>query len=372
MADRQVTVKVAIKPAEADPLRKVFQKIRDESVTTERGISRDLSKLRESYKPLFPGRALGAGGSGLGATLAKAFGGGNNPYGGLSAPNVVGGKLGNIAAPTSGIAGLVGQHFGGATGAGVGKLLGAVGPALGAAGAILAAGTAIAESLKSAALSTAALASPGTVKLLNVTLEDLGGVIGRVAVPFVEVVTEEFRLLGDVLATILPSTEDLRAALGPIREVVGGLRDILAEVAPLLRTVVTTGLHAFAEALRAVTYPLRFAVSLLRELGLIGGQQLNSSIGAAARPVSTHTDAVAFARETYQEIASNLAAQGGGPAPETAVDEAAAAAKVCAAYLRNIVDWTKERKADVQALPSQAAGAAWNLTGGIVRAMVGF
>lgn len=73
----------------------------------------------------------------------------------------------------------------------------------------------------------AAKASPAVFKQFQVAIEDVQGVIGQRFVPVLEVMTDFVRLFGDVLHTILPDIQTMRAMVAPIRMFFSALREEL-------------------------------------------------------------------------------------------------------------------------------------------------
>ena len=160
-----------------------------------------------------------------------------------------------------------------------------------------------------------AVSNPGIVKRFTLALQDMWGVLGHRLAPIVELFTKALRFLGDVLAAILPSSQDVRDALAPINDIFEDLYDIVAEVAPLLREVFKLLVQGFAVALKALLTPLRVLVQFMRGLGLIGnegGKVKGGSVGAAARPAAFE-GVEDYARKVYTTI---LSSQGMEKTPE--------------------------------------------------------
>jgi len=137
-----------------------------------------------------------------------------------------------------------------------------------------------------------AVASPGAFRQWEFVLRDVSGVIGQTLIPVLALMRDGMRLFGDVLANILPSTQEMAQALAPLREAFGDLaRDIrvlLAEIGPTIRYLVTSALANLATELSLVAKATDNAVWALRHLvpilGFLGGStEARSSVGAAAR-----------------------------------------------------------------------------------------
>ncbi len=276
MAQRQVNLRLNLQPGSPQPILNLFRSLVPVSAATGQQIGRNLAQGFAHLRPATAAGAGGPGGGGIGSTLAGAAGG------------LVGGGVGLAVAAVSGVVG---------------------------------AAVALGETIKDTALATVSKASPATMARMNQAWDDLLAVIDRSLVPVVELLTDSFRLLGGFLAGILPSAAEFRAALQPLRDFFEELRPVLAEIASVLKEVLKVGLKALAEALRLVLTPLRWLIGLAKQLGLLSGEQkLPSSVGAAARPASIHTDAISFAQQTYGKILSSF---GGGSSPEERQAQAA-------------------------------------------------
>lgn len=165
------------------------------------------------------------------------------------------------------------------------------------------------------AIGLAQKASPGTVQRFQLVLDDTAAVIGHKMIPVVELLGKVTRGVGDFLATMLPSTQEFRAALAPIGEAFDDVKKALAPVAVLLRAGLTVGLKMLGELLKSLANAVKFLTAPLRALVDELGINLNSSVGAAARGVSFST-AGAAAKQVYQAAAN----MGVDPAVRTAMN----------------------------------------------------
>jgi hypothetical protein len=150
----------------------------------------------------------------------------------------------------------------------------------------------------------AAVASPGQFQVWQIALEDVQGVIGQRFLPILDTMREGVRLFGDVLATFLPTGEEVREAMTELRAVFAEMgremRAAAAEMGPQIRGALIEGLktlaHWAAVAARAVgilaTRLARTFAPAARAgtLGVYGGAAAGpgaeSSYGAAARAAS--------------------------------------------------------------------------------------
>lgn len=241
-----------------------------------------LEKQKEAAYAAERNRQQGVGTIG---NLFKGFGAGKGMDAFQTMARQAGGGL-------SGMANVFGKVLG--SGGSVTQGLGAVAKAAGPLGvALVTVGGALSK-LYDIGMAGVAKASPGTAARLTRAWDDVHAVMGRMFIPVVEHVTSAVRLMGDVLAGILPSTQDVRQALAPLGEVFLSLRESASDAAPVLRflgkvalgivqiaTTVFAKLFVFFSKLARIISPLH---ALGRLLG--GGQGLPSSVGAAAGTAS--------------------------------------------------------------------------------------
>lgn len=145
----------------------------------------------------------------------------------------------------------------GAIGKGGKGILGAGGFGIGAAATVAgAAGLGIAAVSKS---------NPGTYDRFTRTIEDVMAVFGQRLAPVLEIVTEAFRLIGDVLHTILPSGQEFREMLKPISDLFGALRPILGMVATLLNGVLGAAIKVVGFALNGLATAIKWVAEKMGE-----------------------------------------------------------------------------------------------------------
>jgi hypothetical protein len=250
-------------------------------------------------QPATPSVVLPAGtGAAIGQQLAQALAGASQGKTGT------GPASGSAASFGKAVASLAGSSKGGgganvAAGAGAGaagglaKSLGGLAEVAGPVGLAIAgvvAGLGLAyeafNKLTDTVVGFVGKANPVYVQRWQFALDDAQAVIGQKLVPVLDLMTEGVRLVGDTLATILPSASDVKDALSPIAEALKDVRSEAATLAPVIRQLISTGLGTLKIALQVATLPLRAFAALLRGLGVIGEDKLTSSVGAAARPAS--------------------------------------------------------------------------------------
>ncbi len=158
------------------------------------------------------------------------------------------------------------QAAGGLKGAGaeVGALgtIPGVGPALAGISAVSKA----LSVLGSTAESTVGKFAPGALLRFNYVMDDVQATIGEALLPVLNLMTDGMRLVGDTLASILPSTDDMTAALSPISEIVDTLREALGEVAPDLKDLGKTLLQGLAVGLQLAADGVKLLVKFLEAL----------------------------------------------------------------------------------------------------------
>lgn len=268
-------------------------------------------------------------GRGAGLTPASGLGGGGkgtSPAGGTanqeSGPGLLGG-LGNVLSAVTGPVGMAVAGFTAAAGA---------------------------------TMKFVEAANPGAVERFNIAMKDTVAVVGHALTPVLEILTGVVRLVGDVLASILPSAEEMREILKPVSEALKELREDIKPLIPILRDQLYIGLKMFAEAVKLAMIPMKVMYKLLG--GLLGaGEELKSSVGAAARSISFTTQE-AFAKSVYQAAFKNT--QGAGEAKPTKpittyLDEIGETLDEIAGFVRGIADF---------AVNSSPLGMLKNLTGG--------
>ncbi len=170
------------------------------------------------------------------------------------------------------------------------------------------------------------LSSPGTFRLWEYALTDSQAVIGHSFTPVLELMTEEVRLFGDALASVLPNTEETRRGLAPLAEAMkefnGAARDALKELGPSIRVFLVASLYDLSAILKVTAYQVTVLTRSLegqaRIMNALTGQkpEARSSYGAAARPATFMSDE-SYLNKIY-EGAFSLPAQGAKPEERTA------------------------------------------------------
>lgn len=215
----------------------------------------------------------------------------------------------------------------GMQGAGIGidKLLmglGKLGPYAAVAGAAIGVAAAATIGMWKAMVSLASAASPVAAERYAKAWSDLSAVVGRVFVPVLEIGTDAVRLFADFMATILPSSSQVREALAPLKDVMGDIRIALADVAPLIKMWLVDQLRMAALAIKFFSDQIRQMIAIARAMpggqvlfgtaALAGGGGLASSFNAA--PTGRSFIGLEDLRE--KNILANMDA--GGSAPPTA------------------------------------------------------
>jgi len=131
--------------------------------------------------------------------------------------------------------------------------LGKLGP-YAAVAAVALAGVGIAlkgvEKVANVVIGLAAKASPMAFERFQLAVDDTQAIIGRVFVPVLEQATQGVRLVADVLASVLPTQQEMRAVMRELDPVFKSLRESATEIAPIIRDVAVVHLKAAAIALK--------------------------------------------------------------------------------------------------------------------------
>jgi hypothetical protein len=111
--------------------------------------------------------------------------------------------------------------------------------------------------------------NPVAVERFNYILKDVTAVIGDRLQPVLETVGVAFRLIGDVLETILPSQAEMAELMKPINEMFHTLREAIAPLAPLFREMASVELQGFVMALDLAAKSIHsFAETAFRVAGM--------------------------------------------------------------------------------------------------------
>lgn len=217
-----------------------------DSSNLEAGINSAKTKLQNTAK-----KTMLAPGSGPGRGIMDVLPA-DKPGGGIFANLFSGGSL------TSGL---------------VGGLTKALGPMAAVLGPIAIAGAAAAYGLKQVfdgmvaganlVISLASAASPRAAERWQQVLTDITAVIGRVFVPVLELWTAELRLLGDMLATMLPSMGDVREAFKPLMEVMPEIKEALMPVVMLLKNEFKEALAKIAAIIKLTAMAIKATADIL-------------------------------------------------------------------------------------------------------------
>lgn len=164
------------------------------------------------------------------------------------------------------------------------------------------------------AVQLAAKAQPGRVKLLQLALDDTAATIGHRMVPIVELLTRVVRGLGDILNSVLPSTEEFRSALAPIGEAFEDFKSAMRPIAVIIKTNLSVGLSLLGDLLRGAATAIKVLTEPLGQLANFAGLKMTSTEGAAARSVSFQ-DTKAYLFSAYAAIGGSA---GTDPSRKTA------------------------------------------------------
>lgn len=168
-------------------------------------------------------------------------------------------------------------------------------------------------------------ASPGIITQFTIALEDFQATVGQAFLPIVELMTHGVREFADILANLIPNTQEVKDALGNFTgafvDLMAELKDLFVELGPLIRTGFISALRMLGTAL-AVTMRqvqmlvtvFRFLVepimSVLRLLGLVGEEDKGRTRATAAR-----TPTMGSIEEYQRRLQLQTAGQGVGIGP---------------------------------------------------------
>lgn len=189
--------------------------------------------------------------------------------------------------------------------------------------------------------------SPVDMMMFDFVLRDIQGVLGERLAPVMELVTKGLRLIADVLDTILPSSTQFEGALKPLSEAFDMLRDVFADIAPLLQDIMVVALQAFAVALRVAIYPLQLLVELLRAIGIIGApgdKKLRDSFGRGGQPAHFTTG-----EQMAQDLYSKAFSVGKGADPQLKMSDDISAIRGFVQGIANVLNVPKNIRGAIEA-----------------------
>ena len=229
----------------------------------------DLATAKEGGRQT-PWKTLGGAAMDIGRSLP-----GGGMLGGIG--NVVGAATGKGASAVSGALGGLGMS---AAAAGpIGAIVAAVPAVIGSLGQFAGA----LDQLKGTIVSLAGFASPGALIRWNLAMDRATATLGRSLIPVLDTLTHGLQIFGDVLASVLPSQAEMRAAMEPVNQALRELRPVLADMVPLWKELANVGLRSFAKALELATAGMRVSsnvsLALQRSAAGLWGFQLPEGKG---------------------------------------------------------------------------------------------
>lgn len=389
--ERELNFKLNVKQVNADAMKTAF-----------RGVTQELDKQQQkadkikdtlagvkvpTSKPVPPlpglkvptGKAmpslLPAGFTGRLPSLAlPAAGQGKLPF---ALPGL--GQTGKTAlsALGGGMKGIGGMIAGGGPGAalsGLGGSLGSLAGVAGPAGMAITAVAAAVSGLAKAAISLGGAASPVALQRYELALADTQAVLGRIFVPLLEHMGDAMRLVGDVLASVLPSTAEMRDATEPFRDALKDLKAIFTDLAPAIKIAIK-GMLVIQKALWKIAmtvglFQIRAAAAVAKATGALPAnkQGLKSSVGASGRRV----DFVGL--EEYAKQVYKAAAAGGTQSVEEKMSQDIG---IIAEVIQRIADYIgagKKAADTAKGVASQVPnvlGMAYDPAGSVINALRG-
>lgn len=195
--------------------------------------------------------------------------------------------------------------------------LGSLGPHAAIAAAGIGAVVGGLYALHSAAVSFGGIRDPAALERYNVAWNDLNATIGRAFLPVLNQMTEGMRLAGDVFASILPDQAEFEAVLRELQPVFDDLRDVLADIAPLVKQELITALRLMALSIKIMVEAIKPYLKALNAVAaLLGGGEDRKELDKAdiaPRPAAY----MGFEDLQKSNILASYA-QGSNPAEQTA------------------------------------------------------
>lgn len=141
------------------------------------------------------------------------------------------------------------------------------------------------DMLKDAVFGLAGAADERSLKEYNEAWADMAAVVGRVFVPILDSATEGVRLFADFLATILPSTEEIRSIFGDTG-MWDEVREALTVIAPIVKLVLVEHLKLAAFALKELARNINFMLDVASRLPVVGNliQAMKTAVNTGVIP----------------------------------------------------------------------------------------
>lgn len=118
------------------------------------------------------------------------------------------------------------------------------------------------------AVRLAGVFSPAHLKQFEMATGMVQATIGRRLVPVLELFTEVTRGLAEVLANVLPSADDVREAVAPLKVAFAELKESMILLAPVIRDSITHNIRILGAALQALDVQLTPILMGMRLLGM--------------------------------------------------------------------------------------------------------
>ncbi len=164
----------------------------------------------------------------------------------------------------------------------------------GVAGAVGAVSGGVGGEMQSAVLGAVGKFNPAVVMQFEDALDDIQATLGKFLLPMVEHWTEAMRLAGDVLASILPSSQELRAVMAEYKPLFSEIRTVMSALAPIIKDALVTTMRLWATEIGLVVTVIKETIDWLRKnvpnmetiFGKKGGEDTLSKRTLAARQYS--------------------------------------------------------------------------------------
>ncbi len=257
----------------------------------------------------------------------------------------------------------------------LGGVLEGLGVALAAITAGIVGAIAIFNKMTDSIASFVAVASPGVFHQWQIVLQDIAGVIGQTLTPALVLLRDAFRFFGDILATLLPTAQELTEMLTPLRDIFDefaqSVRELLDEMGPELKFAINIVfgmiIAGFMVLFKIASDFMRLVTAIHSLLGIkYEPTEIKSSVGAAARPA--HFSSLEEFEKGFQQAALSSSAS----IPEQQLDKLGS--------IESILEQIRDQNTDTGPGFAERATATAVTTGldltddpfGIRRALLGF
>lgn len=160
-------------------------------------------------------------------------------------------------------------------------------------------------------------ANPAVVDQFNMAIKDTVAVVGHALTPVLQALTPGLRLFGDLLASIMPSWEEMEAITGPLNQYFHDMRKAIEPIIPILKGALLLAIQGVGEALeilaKGIVQLTNWMTDLIHkaEIGQVGqlwdegerGGTTKTGDGRTVAEVVKEAKAKGYTREKFIEQA---------------------------------------------------------------------